>query len=343
MAKKYFIIAGLLIVSLGGAAFGFEKFVNQKAEQEIEQKLSLGTGLATDCTKANVNLLQNNVHFMDIKVNNMEGFSSPYIFRINSIDVQAKSLLKQPLEIEKIVIEDVAVNVDVQFNNNATTPESMMAINLKQLSEKGKNAPSQDSEKPDDLNINQMQFNNIKFTINLRLPGGENKTPITKEFEINQITLEQVTGKNLPDKLSSALQGKILTEITSLSNEQNLPSILEQLNKIKLPSPPSQPQKPSLPSPASPPSQPQKPSLPSPPSPPSQPQKPSLPSPSQPKNPSLPSPPSPLSQPQKPSLPSPASPPSPLSQPQKPSLPSPASPPSPLSQPNKPSPPFPPI
>ena len=272
MAKKYFIIAGLLItLSLGGAAFGLEKIVNQKAEQEIEQKLSLGTGLATDCRKANVNLLQNNVNFMDIKINNMEGFSSPYLFRINSIDVQTKSFLKKPLEIEKIVIKDVAVNVDVQFNNNATTPESMMAINLKQLSEKGKNAPSQDSEKPDDLNINQMQFKNIKFTINLQLTGGDKKTPITKEFEISQITLEQVTGKNLPNKLSSALQGKILTEITSLSNEQNLPqlnSILEQLNKIKLPSPPSQPQKPSLPSPPSPPSplsQPKKPSPPFPP------------------------------------------------------------------------------
>ncbi len=283
MAKKYFIIAGLLIVSLGGAAFGLEKFVNQKAEQEIEQKLSLGTGLATYCTKAKVNLLQNNVHFMDIKVNNMEDFSSPYLFRINSIDVQAKSLLKQPLEIEKIVIEDVAVNVDVQFKNNATTPEAMMAINLQQLSEKGKNAPSQDSEKPEDLNINQMQFKKIKFTINLLLPGGGQKNPITKEFEINQITLEQVTGKNLPDKLSAALQEKILTEITNLSNQQNLPelnSIVEQLNKIKLPSPPSQPQKSSLPSPASPASplsQPNKPSLPSPASPLSQPNKPSPP------------------------------------------------------------------
>ena len=308
MAKKYFIIAGLLISSFGGAAFAFQKFVNQKAEQEIEQKLSLGTGLATDCTKANVNLLQNNVHFMDIKVNNMDGFSSPYLFLIKSIEVQAKSLLKQPLEIEKIVIEDVAVNVDVQFNNNATTPESMIAINLKQLSKEGKKSPSQDSEKPEEVNINQMQFNKIKIRINLGLPGGEKNTPITKEFEINQITLEQVTGKNLPDKLSSALQEKILTEITSLSHEQNLPqvnSILEQLNKIKLPSPPSQPQKPSLPSP---PSQSQKPSLPSPPS--------------QPQKPSPPFPPSPLSQPQKPSPPFP---------------------PSPLSQPNKPSPPFPPI
>ncbi|MEY3870043.1 MAG: hypothetical protein RLZZ338_3934 [Cyanobacteriota bacterium] len=323
MAKKYFIIAGLVIVVLGGAAFGLDKFADQKAEQEIEQKLSLGTGLATDCTKANVNLLQNNVQFMDIKVNNIDGFASPYLFRIKLMEVQAKSLLKTPLEIEKIVIEDVAVNVDVQSNNNATTPESMMAINLKQLSEKGKNAPSQDSEKPDDLKINQMQFKNIKFTINLRLPGGGEKKSITKEFDINQITLEQVTGKNLPDKLSSALQEKILTEITSLSNEQNSPqlnSILEHLNKIKLPSPPSQPQKPSLPSPASPAS------------PLSQPNKPSLPSPA-----------SPLSQPEKPSLPSIPSPASPLSQPEKPSLPSPASPPSPLSQPNKPSPPFPPI
>jgi hypothetical protein len=319
MAKKYFIIAGLLIVALGGAAFGLDKFADQKAEQEIEQKLSLGTGLGTDCTKANVNLLQNNVQFMDIKVNNIDGFASPYLFRIKRMEVQAKSLLKTPLEIEKVVIEDVAVNVDVQFNDNATTPEEMMSINIKKISEKGKNLPSKNSDKTDDLKIAQMQFNKINFTIFLQLPGG-GKSAITKEFEINQITLEQVTGNNLPDKLSSALQEKILTEITSLSNEQNSPqlnSILEKLNKRKLPSPPSQPQNPSLPSPPSPPSQPKKPSL--------------------------PSPPSPLSQPNKPSLPSPPSPPSPLSQPNKPSLPSPPSPPSPLSQPNKPSPPFPPI
>ena len=319
MAKKYFIIAGLLIVALGGAAFGLNKFADQKAEQEIEQKLSLGTGLGTDCTKANVNLLQNNVQFMDIKVNNIDGFASPYLFRIKRIEFQAKSLLKTPLEIEKVVIEDVAVNVDVQFNDNATTPEEIMSINIKKISEKGKKLPSKNSDKTEDLKIDKMQFNKIKFTIVLQLPGGE-KSAITKEFEIDQITLEQVTGKNLPDKLSSALQEKILTEITSLSNEQNSPqlnSILEQLNKRKLPSPPSQPQNPSLPSPPSP-----------------------L---SQPKKPSLPSPPSPLSQPNKPSLPSPPSPPSPLSQPNKPSLPSPPSPPSPLSQPNKPSPPFPPI
>ena len=108
--------------------------------------------------------------------------------------------------------KDVAVNVDVRFNNNATTPESMMVINLKKLSEKGKNSPSQNSDQPEDLNINQMQFNNIKFTVNLQLPDGKT-SPITKEFKIDKITLEQVTGKNLPDKLSSALQEKILTEI----------------------------------------------------------------------------------------------------------------------------------
>ncbi|CAD5940112.1 hypothetical protein NO108_02241 [Planktothrix rubescens] len=154
--------------------------------------------------------------------------------------------------------KDVAVNVDVRFNNNATTPESMMVINLKKLSEKGKNSPSQNSDQPEDLNINQMQFNNIKFTVNLQLPDGKT-SPITKEFKIDKITLEQVTGKNLPDKLSSALQEKILTEITSLINEQKLPqlnSIIEKSNKIKPPSPPSPlfppspPKKPYLPSPA---------------------------------------------------------------------------------------------
>lgn len=260
MAKKYLIIAGILIVALGSVAFGLDKLADQKAQQEIEQKLSLGTGLSTDCTKANVNLFQNNVQFMDIKVDNIDSFASPYIFRITSMKFQAKSLLKKPLEIEKIVIEDVAVNVDVQFNNNASTPESMMVINLKQLSEKGKNTSSQDSDKPEDLNINQMQFNNIKFTVNLQIPDGKN-SPITKEFKIDQITLEQVTGKNLPDKLSSALQEKILTEITGLINEQNLPplnSIIEKSNKIKPPSPPSPP------FPLPPPSPPKKPYLPSP-------------------------------------------------------------------------------
>lgn len=251
MAKKYLIIAGVLIVTFGAAVFGLDKLADQKAEQEIEQKLSLGTGLGIDCTKANVNLFQNNVQFMDIKVDNIDGFASPYIFRIKSMSFQAKSLVQKPLEIEKIVVEDIEVNVDVRFDNNATTPESMMSINLKKLSEKGKNNPNQDSDKPEDLNINQMQFNNIIFTINLQLPDGKN-VPITKEFKIDQITLEQVTGKNLPVQLSSAIQEKILTEITGLINEQNLPqlnSIIEKSNKIKPPSPPSPPFPLSPPSP----------------------------------------------------------------------------------------------
>ena len=101
MAKKYLIIAGVLIVALGGVAFGIDKLADQKAEQEIEQKLSLGMGLGTDCTKANVNLFQNNVQFKDIKVDNIDVSASPYIFRITSMEVQAKSLIKKPLEIEK--------------------------------------------------------------------------------------------------------------------------------------------------------------------------------------------------------------------------------------------------
>ena len=63
-------------------------------------------GLGTDCTKANVNLFQNNVQFKDIKVDNIDVSASPYIFRITSMEVQAKSLIKKPLEIEKIVVEE---------------------------------------------------------------------------------------------------------------------------------------------------------------------------------------------------------------------------------------------
>ena len=117
-----------------------------------------------------------------------------------------------------------------------------------------------------------MQFKNIKVATNLQIPG--KNTPINKEFTIDQITLTQITDKNLPDKLAAALQDKILTEINAiLNNEKSLPKlsvILEQLNKIKLPSLPSLPslpEKPSLPSLPSPSPQAEKPSLPFPPSP----------------------------------------------------------------------------
>lgn len=272
MPNKYLLITIIVIVALGGVAFGLKKFADQKAGQEIEQKLSLATGLNTTCTKANVNLFQNNIQFMDIKINNIPGFSSPYIFRIKNIEIQAKSLFKKPVEIESIVIEDVDVNVDAQFKANASTPDAIIAINVKQLSNQGNKPSSQNSDKPDEFNINQMQFKNIKVATNLQIPG--KNTPINKEFTIDQITLTQITDKNLPDKLAAALQDKILTEINAiLNNEKSLPKlsvILEQLNKIKLPSLPSLPslpEKPSLPSLPSPSPQAEKPSLPFPPSP----------------------------------------------------------------------------
>lgn len=279
MTNKYFMIAIIFIIVLGSAAFGFKKFVDQKAGQEIEQKLSLATGLNTTCTKANVNLFQNNIQFMDIKVNNIPGFNSSYIFSIKNINIQAKSLLKKPLEIENIVIEDVNINVDAQFNINASTPDNIIAINLKQLSEKANKPSNQDLNKPNELLINQMQFKNIKVATNVQIPG--KNTSLNKEFTIDQITLNQVTDKNLPDKLAEALQAKILTQVTAiLNNEKSLPKsnlIVDQLNKIKLPLSPSLPQKPSLPSLPSPSFQPEKPPLPFPPGLPSPEQKPSPP------------------------------------------------------------------
>ena len=315
MAKKSWIIGGFVVggVILGVVVIGGNSLINQYAQREIEKGISDGTGLKVDCAEADVNLFAQSIKIRDIRVTNLEGFPSTYIFKIGGIDIQAERLNANQLNYQMMIIKNVDINIDVKFSNNPAQPQNMLRMNVQEMQQKAdsqgsKNKKKSTKPKPD-LILQQMLFQNIQVNINAELPFQSN--PIQEKFQIPEISLRDITNENLPNKLSTALQEQISVEVKKRLTQKNTP----QLNQILKPLVGLMQHNPSL-------SLPEKPSIP-------QLQKP-------PANPSL-------SLPKKPSIPQLQKPPAnpSLSLPKKPSIPKPQKPPAnpSLSLPGKPSPP----
>ncbi len=250
MAKGSLIVGGIVAVGcvLGGLAFGADALLDKYAEQKVEQKLSSATGLEVDCAKADVNVFQKQVNLTDIRLPNLDSFSSQNLLTIGTINAQLEEVNNQPLKIETMVIQDVEMNLDIQTIPNPQNPQNLMRINAQQLlqqikqSEKPVNpspsntiAANPSPEEPE-LQIQQMQFNNIQVQVHLKLPLKPN--PITHSFQIEQITLNDVTDKNMPEKMSAALQDTILVEVKQwMSQQQGTPQLMEMFKPLlKLPS-----------------------------------------------------------------------------------------------------------
>ena len=250
MAKGSLIIGGIVVVGcvLGGLAFGADALLDWYAQQKVEQKLSSATGLEVDCAKADVNVFQKQVNLMDIRLPNLNSFSSPSLVKIGRINAQMEELNDKPLKIEKMVIQDVEINLDIQTSANPQQPQYLMRINAQELlqqikqSEKTVNSSSPNAiaanpspEEPE-LQIQQMQFNNIQVQVHLKLPLKPN--PITHSFQLDQITLNDVTDENMPDKMSAALQDTILVEVQKwMSQQQGASQLMETFKPLlKLPS-----------------------------------------------------------------------------------------------------------
>ncbi|MBD2571363.1 hypothetical protein [Anabaena lutea] len=269
MVKKSRIIGGFVIagVVLGVLAIGGNILINQYAQKEVEQGLSDGTGLKVDCAEANVNLFAQSLKMMDIRFSNLAGFPSPYIFKIGSIEVQAERLNAKPLNFEMMIIKDVEINIDGKFSNNPAQPQNMIHINVQEMQQKANNGGStkKSSTSQPELIIQQMRFQNIQVNINAQLPLQSN--PVKEQFQIQEISLSDLTNENLPKKLSTALQEQILMEVKNHLNQKNTPQlnqILEPLMGLrqKNSSPLSLPKKLSLPSPSQQPKPPSPPQLP---------------------------------------------------------------------------------
>ena len=287
MAKKSWIIGGFVVggVILGVVVIGGNSLINQYAQREIEKGISDGTGLKVDCAEADVNLFAQSIKIRDIRVTNLEGFPSTYIFKIGGIDIQAERLNANQLNYQMMIIKNVDINIDVKFSNNPAQPQNMLRMNVQEMQQK---ADSQGSKKKStkpkpDLILQQMLFQNIQVNINAEVPFQSN--PIQEKFQIPEISLRDITNENLPNKLSTALQEQISVEAKKRLTQKNTPQlnqILKLLVGLMQHNPSlSLPEKPSIPKPQKPPANPSL-SLPGKPSPPSsteqnQPPKPELP------------------------------------------------------------------
>ncbi len=252
MAKGSLIVGSMAIAvsAIMGLGFAADAWIDHKAQQTVEQKLSLATGLTVKCAQADVNLLKQQVTIKEIRFANLNSFTSPHLFNIDRLYLQAQKLNEEPLNIETMVIQDVEINLDIKAHVNSQSSEEMMQINAQELiqniqqQEQNNNnsSPTEEAE----LQIQQMEFNNIQVKAHLQLPPQSKSNPITHQFQLQQVTLNDVTDQNMSDKMSAALQNEILAELQQWINQQKdqLPSLPKPGNVP----PPSQ--NPSLPLPS---------------------------------------------------------------------------------------------
>ncbi|MEL7039514.1 MAG: hypothetical protein AAFO04_28470 [Cyanobacteria bacterium J06592_8] len=230
MAKKSIIIGGIAIAicAVGGLLFGVDTWMDQQAKQKVEQELSSATGLEVVSAEADVNLLKQQVTIEDIRFANLNSFPSPHLLKIDRIDIKTEGFSIQPLKIETMVIQDIEINLDLQTRINPQSPENPLKINAQELLKQIKQQEKADSSSNEpDLQIQQMQFKNIQVKANLKLPLRSN--PLTHQFQIPQITLNDVTDENMPEKMSTALKEEILTELQVWLDQQRgvFPSVLK--------------------------------------------------------------------------------------------------------------------
>lgn len=233
---------------LGGGYWFADRSLDRQIEQRLEQGITKLTGVPADCARANGRFFSPRIQIQDCQIDNIPGFPSDYLIKVGTIDLESRNLRQKPATIDRLTLQNVSLNLDIKADlspQNLLNPKALFPINLGEAfagvdrsgdqpssSPEAGNAEAQtdrpaetspentaesapDPAKPS-FTIQQLQIQNITATLQIQAPLF---TP-SRQFQLDDITLTEVTAENLEAKIFAALREEVSTELQVMLGDE---------------------------------------------------------------------------------------------------------------------------
>jgi uncharacterized protein involved in outer membrane biogenesis len=179
----------------------------------IEQNASTALGVPTHIGKLNLSLTDGTVGINRLTINNPNGFSTPYLLKVNSFDVKLKpmSLIAETIEIQRVELDGLEINVEQKFTSN-----NILTIGEKLQQRRGEESKQGDrGEKK--VKAGYVSIKNVKANVKLSALG---RTIANTSVQVPSIELKDIGSDNSQGVLMSEFMRKLLREIfTAVTNQ----------------------------------------------------------------------------------------------------------------------------
>ncbi|KKJ01032.1 hypothetical protein [Prochlorothrix hollandica] len=235
-------------VILGGGYWFADRSLDRQVEQRLEQAVTTATGANADCAQANAQFFSPNIQFQDCQLDNLEGFASAYLLKVQTVDLESSSLLASTVVLDRLTLNGVDLHLDIKADlslQNLLNPKAFLPINLGEaLASLGRSSPNPPpasapgdpsptdpvaptaaptpANQPTDpaaatngtpqFAITQLQIQNITATLQIQAP----LLSRSRQFQLDDITLTDVTSENLEQQIFAALQEELSAEVQAL-------------------------------------------------------------------------------------------------------------------------------
>lgn len=172
----------------------------------IEQSASAGLGVPMRIEQLNLNLAAGKVGIKALTISNPEGFTTPYILKVNSSDVQMHlaSLFSSTLEIQRVELDGLEVIIEQKFANS-----NILAIAQK-LQQRQSESRGQGDRAEKKVKAEYVLVKNIKAHVKLSGFGGAIDAATV---QVPRIELKDVGTDNAQGVLFSEFLRKVVGEI----------------------------------------------------------------------------------------------------------------------------------
>lgn len=199
------ILVGILLGSVIALLIGWFS-LGYILKSGIEQSASASLGVPMRIEQLNLNLAAGKVGIKALTVSNPDGFTTPYILKIGSSDVQMHlmSLFNSTLEIQKLELNGLEVTVEQKFaNSNILT----IAQKLQQRQSESKGQGDRSEKK---VKAEYVLVKDIKANVKL---SGFGSAINAATIEVPSIELKDVGADNPQGVLFSEFLRKVVGEI----------------------------------------------------------------------------------------------------------------------------------
>ncbi|MGA1625552.1 MAG: hypothetical protein ACO4AJ_08005 [Prochlorothrix sp.] len=229
-------------VALGGGYWLAARSLDRQVEQRLEQGMTRVIGATADCHRANGQFFSPKIQVQGCQINNLTGFSSPYLLRVEQIEIESQGLRQQPVTIDQLSLQDVALNLDIKADlspQNLLNPKALLPINLGEalatistIDPESRPNPELDIElslesevQPEtngnpgpepSFRIQKLQIQNISVTLTLQSP----LLNPSRQFQLDDIILTNVTSDTLETQIFAALREEVSAELQVMLGDE---------------------------------------------------------------------------------------------------------------------------
>jgi uncharacterized protein involved in outer membrane biogenesis len=185
----------------------------------IEQTFTKSLGVETKVSEVTFNPLNGYIKLNRFEISNPKGFSTPKFLQIQDFVIQIKpnSLLGDRIEIERIQIKDISIDIEQQLSRNNIQEIFTSAAAHKQDSQTGK-------EKK--FNLNSATIDNILVNLKLVQLG----IPLASTMNsLPRVELQNLNSENYEALIMSEVFTKLVGSLFKNMVEQNKTNIPKQI------------------------------------------------------------------------------------------------------------------